>query len=1045
MKIGRLTLAGVLAITVISLASIYFVGKIGIKSVSDDLKAKHDLLKPLHDNLSTIVGETESYLKETEIKIAANKTARNNEQLQLSAKIAGTQLKLQLQEIITAAETLANINTIQKNSIERQSRNTNPNSILIIPAVKQSYYQEVANRSRFRRRQSNQNETHNYPTTTEQLKITEIDDKEIDNRNTVGVIDVVVMPSIVPDYSVKPLELPASRNAHKITANYIARADKIIQDQPTIIQDQPTEFAQEPKEEPQTENTENTNETIEIIPETDVSEMVEIVEIPETVLEVIEVEPAEIVENPEAVSEVVEVESDVVLGNSDVVSEAVVSEPAEILEDLKVIIETVETEPAIISENFVEKPDVAVVEPEIVKPEVVEVEPKIVEPEIDLKPEIVEALPENVQDKKVLENFIGSATEHNETEQTEKTKAELASAAESRESIKDVVFKMVRDLDNINAAWVCWEPAAYDKFDGKLGRFAYRSQRSDSKVSVEVAMPEMDASVLYTASLSGGKTEVSDPHKINENGTQGITVTAPIRIRNRVIGVCGIEADAAVLGGILRQVVADNAELLGDGKAVLVSPRGKVAASSIANETGSSFPKTTDGSQILFSQEFVVLGDKWTVLLIAEKATLDNVTAKAGNYIKKNIAQLQDIKKVSDKDLKEVEEAITGQLAVVMRRGVSYICFVGSLLFIVGVVGAWLLNRAVQGIYNRTESWYISILNSLPSALLAVDQNFVPVFANKIAGQNNFVVDGSEFSGRNKNGQKIVRREIGNKIFDINFIKLYDKQKNLIGGVQTFTDVTLLSRVESQRGYVSGTLGGLFGTISKVVSANESLQGGVERSVDNLAGIIEAVNQTRVLSDENCTAASDASRFTKDAVKAASKGQSQMKEMVTSMRNICDTAEQMKKVIKTIDDIAFQTNLLALNAAVEAARAGTHGKGFAVVAEEVRNLASRSAKAARETASLIESSNKQILSGAGIADQTAGALDEITKLVDGATEHVTKIAKTSIEQSVKVDSISQSLTQVEQVTQLNRDTTNETINSTKDLAESLKILKNKIA
>jgi methyl-accepting chemotaxis protein len=229
------------------------------------------------------------------------------------------------------------------------------------------------------------------------------------------------------------------------------------------------------------------------------------------------------------------------------------------------------------------------------------------------------------------------------------------------------------------------------------------------------------------------------------------------------------------------------------------------------------------------------------------------------------------------------------------------------------------------------------------------------------------------------------------------------------------------------------------------VLANERAQGGVESSVTNLTGIIDAVNETRGLTDVNCEAASEASRFTKDAVNAAATGQSQMKVMVTSMRNICTTAEQMKKVIKTIDDIAFQTNLLALNAAVEAARAGTHGKGFAVVAEEVRNLASRSAKAAQETASLIESSNKQILSGAGIADQTSGALDEITKLVQGATEHVTKIAETSIEQSVKVDTISQSLNQVEQSTQLNQQTTNTTITTAKSLAENIKELKNKIA
>ena len=93
-------------------------------------------------------------------------------------------------------------------------------------------------------------------------------------------------------------------------------------------------------------------------------------------------------------------------------------------------------------------------------------------------------------------------------------------------------------------------------------------------------------------------------------------------------------------------------------------------------------------------------------------------------------------------------------------------------------------------------------------------------------------------------------------------------------------------------------------------------------------------------------------RFTQNTIQEASKGQKQMKNMVGSMTDICKMSEQMKKVMKTIDEIAFHTNLLALNAAVEAARAGQHGKGFTVVAEEVRNLAARSAKAAKETAAL---------------------------------------------------------------------------------------------
>ncbi|MGC3874713.1 methyl-accepting chemotaxis protein [Halomonas sp. GXIMD04776] len=142
-------------------------------------------------------------------------------------------------------------------------------------------------------------------------------------------------------------------------------------------------------------------------------------------------------------------------------------------------------------------------------------------------------------------------------------------------------------------------------------------------------------------------------------------------------------------------------------------------------------------------------------------------------------------------------------------------------------------------------------------------------------------------------------------------------------------------------------------------------------------------------------------------------------EVTTTMRGIAASSKQVTDIIGVIDSIAFQTNILALNASVEAARAGEQGRGFAVVASEVRNLASRSADAAKEIKALIEASALQIDQGSALVESAGGTMRDIVESVRRVTDIMDEISSASQEQSSGIEQVNQAITQMDQVTQQN--------------------------
>lgn len=231
----------------------------------------------------------------------------------------------------------------------------------------------------------------------------------------------------------------------------------------------------------------------------------------------------------------------------------------------------------------------------------------------------------------------------------------------------------------------------------------------------------------------------------------------------------------------------------------------------------------------------------------------------------------------------------------------------------------------------------------------------------------------------------------------------------------------------------------------QVSDTAQHLSQGATESAASLEEISSSMNEIGSQTQQSAENASQANKLSNGAQAAARAGNDQMGAMVIAMNEINVAGQNISKIIKVIDEIAFQTNLLALNAAVEAARAGQHGKGFAVVAEEVRNLAARSAKAAEETAQLIEGSVEKTDNGAKIAEKTASALEEIVGSITKVTDLVAEIAASSNEQAQGISQINQGLGQIDQAVQLSTATAEESAASAEELSSQSAHLKHMLS
>jgi len=352
--------------------------------------------------------------------------------------------------------------------------------------------------------------------------------------------------------------------------------------------------------------------------------------------------------------------------------------------------------------------------------------------------------------------------------------------------------------------------------------------------------------------------------------------------------------------------------------------------------------------------------------------------------------------------------------------------------------------KIVQGL-NNTLDTVINPLNVVAEYVDRISKGEIPEKItdkykgdfNEIINNLNKCIDG--FGGlveANQVLQKMAKKDLSCKV-EGNYLGIFNDVKIALNEfLESVNEILHQVTIASEQ----------VSTGSKQVSdSSQSLSQGASEQASSIEEISSTMTEMTSQTKDNAENAAQANKLAEEAKANADRGNGEMKKMLEAMNEINSSSEQISKIIKVIDEIAFQTNLLALNAAVEAARAGKHGKGFAVVADEVRNLAQRSAEAAKETTELIENSVNKVQNGTEIAESTAKALEEIVTRITKVTDLVGEIASASDEQSKGIAQVNEGLGQIDQVTQSNTSVAEESASASEELSSQAEQLKAMIA